>query len=79
MRPYVLPSQVQFATPEAHMVAAGPKKWNRQQGFYIYRARRLLVAGGWLRLFQKEEHCKLARVRIDGVSPRFMLRLTLRI
>ena len=46
--------------------AAGPAGWNAQQGFYIYRNRRLLVPGDWLRLgFQKEEHCKLARIQVD--------------
>jgi hypothetical protein len=65
VRPYVLPSQVQFATPEAHVVAAGPKKWNRQQGFYIYRGDRMIQSGGWNRLRTMDEHSKLARIAID--------------
>jgi hypothetical protein len=36
------------------------------QGFYVYRNRRLLVAGSWLGLgFQQEEHYKLARIQLD--------------
>ena len=64
--PYVLP-HVSKLTAEQHRRAAGPGGWNQQQGFYIYRARRLLVAGGWLGLtrMQREEHYKLARVRVD--------------
>jgi hypothetical protein len=38
---------------------------NSQQGFYVYRGKRLLLAGEWLGLFRKEEHYKLARIMID--------------
>jgi hypothetical protein len=65
VRPYVLPSQVQFTTVEEHTRAAGPKKWNRQQGFYIYRGDRLIQSGGWNRLRTMDEHSKLARIAID--------------
>lgn len=38
----------------------------RHQGFYIYRCRRLIVPGTWLNLrLRKEEHYKLARIRVD--------------
>ena len=63
--PYVLP-HVSKMNSEAHRRGAGPRKWADQQGFYIYRNRRLLVAGSWLRLgFVKEEHNKLARIQLD--------------
>lgn len=65
VRPHVLPSQVQFTTPQAHLLAAGPKKWNRQQGFYIYRGDRMIQSGGWNRLRTMDEHSKLARIAID--------------
>jgi hypothetical protein len=65
VQPYVLPHHSRLST-EAHRAAAGTRGWNQHQGFYVYRARRLLVAGDWLGLpFQKEEHYKLARIRID--------------
>jgi hypothetical protein len=65
VRPFVLPHHSRLA-PELHARAAGPRGWNAQQGFYVYRNQRLLVAGDWLGLgFQKEEHYKLARIAID--------------
>ena len=65
VQPYVLPHQSKL-DPETHANAAGINGWNAQQGFYVYRNERLLVAGDWLGLgFQKEEHCKLARIQID--------------
>lgn len=62
--PYILPhhSKIDKDTFES---AAGIKGWNAHQGFYIYRAQRLLVAGDWLGFFVKDEHHKLARIRID--------------
>ncbi|MGD0371078.1 MAG: ATP-binding protein [Candidatus Dormibacteria bacterium] len=65
VRPYVLPPQERFSSAAAHAQAAGPLRWNRQQGFYIYRNDRLIQAGGWNRLRTLDEHTKLARVAID--------------
>jgi hypothetical protein len=64
--PYVLPHASKLSATE-HRAAGGNEGWNARQGFYVYRSRRLLVAGGWLGLerMQQEEHFKLARVRID--------------
>ena len=63
--PYVLPHHSRLST-EKHRVAGGPAGWNAQQGFYIYRNRRLILPGDWLGLgFQKEEHYKLARIQVD--------------
>lgn len=62
---FVLPHHSKLSSEE-HASAAGPRGWNAHQGFYIYRNKRLLVAGDWLQLgMQKEEHFKLARIRID--------------
>jgi hypothetical protein len=36
-----------------------------QQGFYVYRNRRLIIWGTWFRLAKKDELSKLARVRVD--------------
>ena len=54
----------------AYEPAGGPEGWTSQQGFYVYRNARLLVAGGWLGLGQgrswtREEAHRLARIRID--------------
>ena len=65
VKPFVLPHYSKL-TVEKHGAGAGPRGWNAHQGFYIYRNRRLLVAGDWLGLgVQKEEHYKLARIRVD--------------
>lgn len=63
--PFVLPHHSRL-TDDQHSQAAGPLGWNAHQGFYIYRCRRLIVPGTWLNLrLKKEEHYKLARIRVD--------------
>lgn len=65
VRPNVLPHHSRL-TAEKHSAASGPRGWNQHQGFYVYRAKRLLVSGDWLGLpVQKEEHFKLARIQVD--------------
>ena len=54
-----------FSTEEAFHAGAGPRKWNAQQGFYIYRANRMIQSGGWSRMRALDEHVKLARASID--------------
>ena len=66
---HVLPHKDRL-TPEASQTAAGPEGWNAQQGFYVYRNQRMLVAGSWLglgsgRAWIKEEAQRLARIRLD--------------
>lgn len=65
VHPYVLPHRSKLAEADFQL-AGGARGWNDLQGFYVYRNGRLLVAGDWLGLrFTKEEHYKLARIRID--------------
>lgn len=64
-RPYVLPPQRDFSDDESWRRASGPHQWNRQQGLYIYRADRMIVSGGWLRLRGIDEHVKLARAALE--------------
>lgn len=62
---FVLPHKDKLDEDE-FKAAGGSAGWNAQQGFYVYREKRLLVAGEWLGLgFQREEHYKLARLQID--------------
>lgn len=66
---HVLPHRDRLK-PSEHELAAGPDGWTAQQGFYIYRNRRLLVSGSWLglgrgRSWTKEEAHRLARIRLD--------------
>lgn len=62
---YILPHHSKLS-PREYADAGGPHGWVAHQGFYIYRNSRLLVPGDWLGLgVKKEEHYKLARIRID--------------
>jgi hypothetical protein len=65
---YVLPSEKEFSTKQAFAEAAGPKKWNGSQGFYVYRNDRLIRWGGWLKTRASDEHMKLARIALDFTS-----------
>lgn len=65
VRPWVLPFFTKVRA-DVHRGAQGPKGWNAHQGFYVYRAERLLVAGDYLGLpLRQEEHNKLARIQVD--------------
>lgn len=64
-QPYVLPPREKFSSEEAFHRSGGPRKWNAQQGFYIYRANRLIQSGGWCRMRALDEHVKLARASIN--------------
>jgi hypothetical protein len=65
VRPYILPVQARFSSPQAHARAGGPRRWNRQQGLYIYMRDRLIQSGSWARLRAEDEHTKLARIAVD--------------
>lgn len=65
----VLPHKDKLSPAEFEL-AQGPDGWTAQQGFYVYRNERLLVAGSWLglgqgRLWTKDEAHRLARIRLD--------------
>lgn len=65
IEPFILPHH-SMITADEHKIAAGPNGWNAHQGFYLYRNNRLIVPGSWLDTGHKaEEHCKLARIRVD--------------
>jgi len=51
--------------PEELELAGGEEGLRRQQGFYVYRNRRLIIWGTWFRLARQEELTKLARVQVD--------------
>lgn len=63
MQGFVLPHKSKFL--EANQPLIDIEDRNAQQGFYIYRNNRLLVSGGWMNLFKREEKYKLARIQID--------------
>jgi hypothetical protein len=45
--------------------SGGSLGWFQQQGFYIYRGDRLLVAADWLGLEKKRDYSKLARISVS--------------
>lgn len=66
---HVLPHQDKL-TKDEFKENEGPAGWTAQQGFYVYRNERLLVAGGWLGLgnskaWNREEAHRLARIQLD--------------
>lgn len=70
IRGYVLPHRDRFKNDEEHQNAGGLDGWVAQQGFYVYRAHRLIVAGGWMGLggsreWLRDEASQLARICVD--------------
>jgi hypothetical protein len=66
---HVLPHRDKLS-PAEFEAGGGPEGWTAQQGIYVYRNERLLVAGGWLglgqgRAWNREEAYRLARIRLD--------------
>ncbi len=65
IQPFILPHRSRLDA-STHKRAGGQKGWNLQQGFYLYRRERLIVAGDWFdRGTKPEEHHKLARIRVE--------------
>ena len=62
---YVLPNKAEFSSEEEWKKAKGLLSWNDSQGYYIYRANRIIRFGGWHGTKAKDEHDKLARISID--------------
>ncbi len=70
VRSYVLPHRDRFENDLEYDAAGGPGGWGARQGFYVYRGKRLLVAGSWLglggsRTWTRDETSRLARIQID--------------
>ncbi|SCL53591.1 Histidine kinase-, DNA gyrase B-, and HSP90-like ATPase [Micromonospora citrea] len=66
IEPFILPHPKKLS-PEQQQQAAGPGGWLDQQGFYVYRRDRLILAGDWLgiRGFRRDERYNLARIIVD--------------
>lgn len=64
MQAYVLPHHSKVSQKEYQRMA-GSEGYLRNQGFYVYRNRRLIIWGNWFRLAPQEELTKLARVKVD--------------
>ncbi len=64
VKPYVLPYLSKLSNKDIEIMG-GKDELRQQQGFYIYRNRRLIIWGTWFRLIKQNELGKLARVRVD--------------
>jgi len=64
VQPYVLPHHNKVSKSEWNKYA-GKHGYLHEQGFYVYRNRRLIISAIWFRLIPKEELTKLLRVKID--------------
>lgn len=62
--PFLLPHPSKLTKEELELLG-GEEGLRRQQGFYVYRNKRLLIWGTWFRLARKSNLAKLARVRVD--------------
>lgn len=61
---FTLPHHKKVGTAEWNKYG-GKEGYVRNQGFYVYRAKRLIVHGTWFGLARQMELTKLSRVRID--------------
>ncbi len=64
VQPYVLPHHSKI-TPEQYEDNAGKEGFMQNQGFYVYRNKRLIIKSTWFRVIPKSELNKLIRIRVD--------------
>lgn len=64
IRPYILP-HLSKMTEEEKTILGGKEGLRKQQGFYVYRNKRLLVWGTWFRMMRQGDMSKLARIMVD--------------
>lgn len=62
--PYTLPF-ANSLTSEEKALLGNPKSIYDEQGFYIYRNKRLISWGNWMRMGVRSELNKLARIQVD--------------
>lgn len=62
--PYILPFSDTLSQDELDALG-GKEGLIKNQGFYIYRNKRLIVAADWFRLARKTDLTKLCRVKVD--------------
>ena len=64
LKPFILPHISKLTKQDLEKVG-GKENLRTEQGFYVYRNKRLIIWGTWFRLERKDELNKLARVRVD--------------
>lgn len=63
VRAYLLPREDEWGFDDDYSLAI--RKASELQGFYLYRANRVIMEPTWLGMIKQEPHSNLARVRID--------------
>ena len=63
-QPYLLPREVD-SSPDEYALYAGREGYVQNQGFYVYRNRRLIERATWFKKHKKEHKTQLLRIRID--------------
>ena len=64
LKPFILPHMSKLSQDDLDKVG-GKDHMRNDQGFYVYRNKRLIIWGTWFRLERKDELNKLARVMVD--------------
>lgn len=64
VKPYILPHLSRMTSEEIKQLG-GKEGLRKQQGFYVYRNKRLLVWGTWFRMMRQGDLSKLARIQVD--------------
>jgi hypothetical protein len=64
VQPYILP-HISYMDQKTLDLLSGESGIRRNQGFYLYRNKRLISYGTWFNLIRQNESSKLARVQID--------------
>lgn len=64
VRPYILPHLSRMSAEEIKQLG-GEEGLRKQQGFYVYRNKRLLIWGTWFRMMRQGDLSKLARIQVD--------------
>lgn len=67
IKPYILP-QISKMSKKQRELALFEGTARESQGFYVYRADRLLAWGSWFKLTGRSETSKLARIKVDTSS-----------
>lgn len=68
LRGYTLPYQNRLSDNDRKLLSLSEERGKTltdTQGFYIYRAYRLITWGSWFRMLPKKQATKLSRVRVD--------------
>lgn len=64
IRCHTLPHHKRMSREEWEEIG-GPEGHLKSQGLYVYREKRLIIAGGWLGLARQTELTKLCRIAVD--------------